>query len=347
MVRIPLSADLNLVSSPHMRNLIEKIKRMLRIVRVTFIRKIIHLTRKVVLPGFEGVSLWEILFFFVYSIRRGFLTTRASSVAFHFFLAMIPFGLVMVILGAYIPYFDLEEDVLPVFGSFIPESIFSQFTSNLDRFQNSTVTSLVSYGFVLALYFSSNGFSQLISSFNKSKSGFKKRSWWSVKITSLLFVFAIIIGVFVLVIIALIAMKLLNFWGDYIPFIERNGDLIFSIFNALFVAAMLYFAIAMIYYFAPSNRKGFRFFSAGSTLATILIIIVSEFYSFYIQKFSNYDELYGSLGTIMMLLLWIYLISIMLLVGFELNARIYGAAENRRLSNLENIQKIIREEEEE
>lgn len=320
-----------------MKKIRDSVLRWLRILRVTLIRKIIHLTRKIVLPGFEGVSLWEILFFFVWSIRRGLLTTRASSLAFHFFLAMIPFGLVMVIVMAYIPYFDLEKDVLPVFGSFIPETIFNQFVQNISEFQHSTVSSLISYGFILALYFSSNGFTVLIKSFNTSKVRFEKRKWWSVKITALVFVFVIIIGVLALVLVALLERKLLNFWGEHSGFIADNGAIIFSITTAVFVAIMLYFAIATIYYFGPSNRKEFRFFSAGSTLATVLIILISELYSFYIQKFAKYNELYGSLGTIMMLLLWIYLISFVLLLGFELNASIHGAMQKKQLDNLDRI----------
>lgn len=327
-----------------MRNLIQRIKRLWRILRVTLIRKVIHLTRRVVLPGFEGVSLWEILFFFVWTIRNGLLATRASSLAFHFFLAMIPFGLVMVIVSAYIPFFDLEKDVLPVFGSFIPETIFNQFVSNLDEFHNSTVNSLISFGFILALYFSSNGFSVLIRSFNNSKIDFKKRSWGSIKITALVFVFVIIVGLFALVMLVLLERKFFNYLAEHSDFISAHLSLIFSLTTALLVAVMLYFAIASIYYFGPSKRKGFRFFSAGGTSATILIILISKLYSFYIQKFAKYDELYGSLGTIMMLLLWIYLISFVLLLGFELNASIHGAVQRKQLDRLGDIEKRYQEE---
>jgi len=318
--------------------------RLLRIIRVTLIRKVIHASRKIIIPGFEGVSLWEILFFFVYSVRRGFVATRASSLAFHFFLAMIPFGLVMVIVTAYIPYFHLQEDVMPVFGSFIPETIFNQFVSNLDVFQDSTVNSLISYGFILALYFSSNGFSVLIRSFNSSTVKFEKRKWWSAKITAIAFVLVIIVGVLFLLVVALLERKLLNYWSEYSVFVSSHSDVIFSIATALFVTVMLYFAIATIYYFGPSNRKEFKFFSAGGTLATVLIIVTSELYSFYIQKFANYDELYGSLGTIMMLLLWIYIISFVLLLGFELNASIHGAVKKKQLDNLARIKGRYEEE---
>ncbi len=322
-----------------MKDLLNKIKRFARIIRVTLIRKIIHFSRKIIIPGFEGISLWEILFFFVWSIRRGLLATRSSSLAFHFFLAMIPFGLVMVIITAYVPYFDLKQDVLPVFGSFIPEGVFNQFVSNADQFENSTVTSLISYGFILALYFSSNGFSVLIKSFNSSRSSFEKRNWWSIKITALGFVLAMIFSIFLLVVTVLLERKLLNYWAESSDFIAENLPLIFSITTPLFIAIGLYFAIAFIYYFGPSNRKEFRFFSAGGTLATVFIILVSELYSYYVQEFATYNELYGSLGTIMMLLLWIYLISFVLLLGFELNASIHGAVQKKRLNNLEHIEK--------
>lgn len=320
-----------------MQSLVSNIKRLLRVLRVTVIRKIIHLTRRIIIPGFEGISLWEILFFFVWSIRRGLVTTRASSLAFHFFLAMIPFGLVMVIVSAYLPFFDLQEDILPVFGSFIPETIFNQFVSNISDFQNSTVNSLISFGFILALYFSSNGFSVLIRSFNSSKVSFEKRKWWSAKITAILFVFVIIVAILALVFVVLLERKALNFLAENSEFVADNLSTIFSIVTALFVSIMLYLAIAFIYYFGPSNCKEFRFFSAGSTLATVLIIVISELYSFYIQKFAKYDELYGSLGTIMMLLLWIYIISFVLLLGFELNASIHGAVQKKKLDDLERI----------
>ena len=293
------------------------------------------------MPGFEGVSLYEILFFFFWSLRRGLLATRASSLAFHFFLAMIPFGLVLVILSAYLPFFNLERDVIPVFGGFIPESVFNNFVSNLDEFQNSTVNSLVSFGFILALYFSSNGFTELIQAFNSSKVGFDKRSWLSTKITSILFVFGIIGGLLALFIGVILIRKFLHFSGMNSEFIANNLDLVFSIITYVIVILVLYFAIAFIYYFGPSNRKQFKFFSAEATLSTVLIILSSQLYSFYIQQFSTYNELYGSLGTIMILLLWIYLISFVLLLGFELNASIHGVLQKKKLDSVDKLEERI------
>ncbi len=308
-----------------------------RIFKVTVLRRTIHLTRKIVIPGFEGISLWEILFFFFWSLRRGLVGTRASSLAFHFFLAMIPFGLVLVIVSAYVPFFDLDQDIIPVFKSFIPESLFNNFINRLTDFQNSTVNSLISFGFILALYFSSNGFSVLIRSFNSSRTKFAKRNWWSVKLISIVFVFGVVLGILLLFFAILVIRKSMGMWAETSRFVMNNLELFTSIITFFVVGFSLYLALACIYYFAPSNRKQFRFFSAGGTLSTIMFILISELYSFYIQKFARYNELYGSLGTIMMLLLWIYLISFVLLLGFELNASIHGAMQKKKLDDLTEI----------
>jgi len=318
---------------------IEKIKRIVRILRVTIVRKTIHVTRKIKLPGFEGLSLWEVLFFFVWSVRKGLITIRAASLAFHFFLAMIPFGLLLVILSAYLPFYDIEQDIVPILAGFIPEQLVTNFLSSMHDFEHSSVSSLISFGFVLSLYFSSNGFAVMIETFNHSQHNFKKRGYWSVKIASVVFVIVFLIGLLISFFILLTEKRMLNNWADRSVFVESHYYTFFLILNGLFFALVLYFAIALIYYFGPSKREGFRFFSAGATLTTLFIIVISVVYVYYINEFSKYNELYGSIGTIMILLLWIYFVSISLLVGFELNASIHGARMKKHLNRLDKIEK--------
>ncbi|MCG8575525.1 MAG: YihY/virulence factor BrkB family protein [Flavobacteriales bacterium] len=320
-----------------MKGFLDGIKRWGRILRVTLIRKIIHLSRKVKVPGFEGISLWEILFFFGYSIRNGFVTTRASSLAFHFFLAMIPFGLILVVLSDSFSFFDLDHDVIPVLGSFIPEDIFNNFVGNLHEFQHSTVNSLISVGFVIALYFTSNGFNVMIKTFNHSKIDYKKRKWWAIRITSFILVVVFVIGILLMFIAILYMRKLFVNWTEVSDFAANNFGWMFTTASLILVMTWMYFGIALLYYWAPSKRKTFRFFSAGASLATILIVLISEGYSLYIQNFARYNELYGSLGTIMALMLWMYFISFALLIGFELNASIHGAITHRKLNNFKEI----------
>lgn len=326
-----------------MKNLIQYIFRLYRILRVIIVRKVIHLSRKIVLPGFEGISLWEILFFFVWSIRKGLISTRASALAFHFYLALIPFALVLVVSCAYVPFFDLKDDIVPILSGFIPELLVGKFIEGLDEFENSTVNSIISVGFVLALYFISNGFSVMIKAFNSSKIKFEKRSWMSSKLIS----FALVVGFIVSIILIFLFMvwqrKLLLIGATSFDFIAANADWMNYVFAFIFIGAIIYFGIAVLYYVGPANHSNFKFFSAGATLATILIILIFLLYSFYIQNFANYNALYGSVGTIIIILMWIYLNAFALLIGFELNASIHGAVMKKKLEDFSKLEKGIPE----
>ncbi|MEO9533837.1 MAG: YihY/virulence factor BrkB family protein [Crocinitomicaceae bacterium] len=316
----------------------DKINRLIRIVRAIYIRKFIHITRLIKLPGFQGVSLWEIIFFFLYSIRKGLIGMRAASVAFHFFLAMIPFGLVLVVLTSYTPGLNLEADIAPVISALIPDQLFNKFISGVHEYEHSSVSSWLSVGFVLALYFTSNGFNVLIRAFNSSKMKFEKRKWWSIRLVSLGFVFIFILGIiFTFYFIILVRMGLIKL-SNTSDFVTNYFDTIYVGIDIIALGAMLYFGIALLYYMGPRRRSQFKFFSPGATLATLLILIISVFYELYIAYYASYNDLYGSLGTIMILLFWIYLISYALLIGFELNASIHGAMHQKSLSRLQDLE---------
>ena len=263
---------------------------------------------------------------------------RASALAFHFFLAMIPFGLIMVVLSDSLHFFDLDDDIIPVLGSFIPENLYNNFVDNIHQFQNSTVSSLISVGFIVALYFTSNGFNIMIKMFNQSKMKYHKRNWFGTRVTSFAFVIVFIVGILLMFLLVVWIRRWLNDLSATSEFFANNNGWIFTVSTLLLVAVFLYFAIALLYYWGPSSRKTFKFFSAGATLSTILIILISEGYTLYIQNFAHYNELYGSLGTLIALMLWIYLISFVLLIGFELNASIHGAMRNRKLQNYRDIE---------
>lgn len=303
-----------------------------------YIRKLIHLARRIKLPGFQGISLWEVIFFFLYSLRRGLIGIRAGAVAFHFFLALIPFGLVLVVLTNYTPGIELEADIGPVISSLIPDQLFEKFMSGLEQYENSSVSSLISFGFLMALYFTSNGFSVLIKAFNNSKMDFKKREkWWSVRLLSFGYVVSFIVAIFITFYILIFVRKGMVLWAESSTFVADYFDQIYIITDFLFLGFLVYCGISLMYHFGPKVRTGFHFFSPGATLAFLLVVIISVLYELYVTYFANYNELYGSLGTIIMMMLWIYMISFALLIGFELNASIQGALQNKKLNNLEEL----------
>jgi membrane protein len=263
---------------------------------------------------------------------------RAAAVGFHFFLAMIPFGLVLVVLTSYTPGIDLEADIAPVISGFIPDQLFGRFMAGLKEYEHSSVTSWISLGFVMALYFTSNGFNVLIRAFNSSRLKFDKRKWWSVRLLSFGFVFiflsGLIITFYVIILVRIGLVKL----AHASEFVHNYFDQIYAFTDLLCLIILLYFGIAVLYYLGPRDRKNFKFFSPGATLATVSIIIISALYELYVVYYASYNDLYGSLGTIIMLLLWIYLISYALLIGFELNASIHGALQKMRLSRLKELE---------
>lgn len=317
----------------------DSFKKLFRILKVTYFRKFIHFTRKIVLPGFEGISIWEILVFFVWSIRKGLIATRASSLAFHFFLALIPFGLALVISSAYVPFFDLREDIIPIMSGFVPEILIGNFIDGLDDLENSTVNSMISVGFVMAIFFISNGFRVMINAFNSSKIDFEKRSWLSTRLISLVLVLGFLISIITMLLFIVWERKLLILLGDNVAFVSNNFNFIFYGLAFLIIGAILYFSISFLFYIGPSKQSTFKFMSAGSTLTTTLVILIFLGYSFYVTNYANYNALYGSVGTIIIVLLWIYLNAYALLIGFELNASIHGAIMKKKLQGMSDLEK--------
>lgn len=322
-----------------MLELKNKLKRFTRVLKVTYFRKLIHLTRKIILPGFEGISIWEILVFFVWSIRKGLIGTRASSLAFHFFLALIPFSLTLVISSAYVPFFDLREDIVPILSGIVPELLIDNFIEGLDDLENSTVNSMISGGFLTAIFFISNGFRVMINSFNSSKIKFEKRSWISTRLISLGLVIGFLFSIITMLLFIVWERKLLLILGENMAFVSNNFNFIFYAIAFLIIGAILYFAISFLFYIGPSKQSTFKFMSAGSTLSTSLIVLIFLGYSYYVSNFASYNALYGSVGTIIIVLLWIYFNMYALLVGFELNASIHGAIMKKNLEDMSDLEK--------
>jgi membrane protein len=188
-------------------------------------------------------------------------------------------------------------------------------------------------GFVLSLYFATNGINSLMEAFDNTYHTIETRSAIKQRIVAI-FLVAII------TILLIISIGLITFgtWllSIILPAQILESNLYFSVIVVskwLITFVMLFFAISFIYYFAPAKKRHFRFISAGSTLATLLIISTTLGFNFYVNNFSRYNVLYGSIGTLLIVLLWIYFISFSLLIGFELNASIFHIKRGREKAN--------------
>jgi len=292
---------------------------------------IIRIAKKIKPWGFAGLSIYDVTIFFWKGLIEGAITTRASSLAFNFFLAFFPSIIVFFTLIPYIPIEGLQETLMDLLAIVLPPLTNEITFSTLEDIINNPRGGLLSVGFILALYFSTNGINSLIEAFNASYHVKEVRPLIQQRILSLgltiLLSFMLIIAMG-LIIFGKIAVTYLT---DFEIISNSAADLILY-GKWLVMLAMLLFGISTLFHLGPSLKSRWKFFTAGSILATLGIIITSIGFNYYINHFSQYNKIYGSIGTLMIILIWMYFNSIILLTGFELNASISNAKENKQFS---------------
>lgn len=292
---------------------------------------IIKTLKGIKLPGFEGLSLYIVIVFFVRALEKGSLTTRASAVAFNFFLAFIPAVIFIFSLIPYIPVDNFQDQLFAFIENLLPHDAFVLMKSTIEDTIAIPRGGLLSIGFFLALFFATNGMSSIIDAFNTSYLINHKRSYLSEKMVSLV----LVVILSVLVIFSTTFIVLSNVFLDAIEvMLNINHSIIvylLQVVNWLVVLLFLFFGFSFIFYYGPSKKSKFKFISAGSSFATVLSILTSLLFAFYVNNFGQYNKFYGSLGTLVVALLWIYFNSFSLLLGFELNASIKIAQKRKVL----------------
>jgi len=250
---------------------------------------------------------------------------RASAVAFNFILAIFPTIIFLFTLIAYIPIDGFQEQLLQIMQVLLPRSVFDSVSETFTDIITRQRGGLLSVTAVSALYFSTNGVSTLIDSFNTTYHTIESRPYITQRLFSLLI--TVILSVF-----TLIGVGLIVFGQMGMEFIIKQGlveDGLARFFVEIgrwaVIIALMFFAISVLYFFGPAKQTKWRFFSAGSSLATVLVLITSLGFASFVESFGQYNKLYGSIGTLVIVMLWMQLNSIALLIGFELNASIEDA----------------------
>ena len=306
-------------------------KLIVKFLQLPVIRNIIRLSKEVRIPGFDGLPLYDVTAFFVKGLQNGWLGLRASAVAFNFILAIFPAIIFVFTLIAYIPIDGFQEQLLSIMEVLLPASVFNTVNETFEDIIMRQRTGLLSVTVISALYFSTNGLHALIDSFNTTYHTIESRPYFVQRGIAILLTL-------ILVIFTLVAIGLIVFGTVGMDFIAQKGwiedDLLrFSLNLArwVIIVALMFFAISVLYFLGPAKQTKWRFFSAGSTLATILVLVTSIGFSYFVDNFGQYNKLYGSIGTLVIVMLWTYFNSIALLIGFELNASI----EDAKLRELE------------
>jgi len=281
--------------------------------------------KSLVLPGFDGVPISHVAAFVIKGFTKGVLVTRASSIAFNLLIALLPASIFLFTLIPFIPLPNFQEEIIRLFESFLPADAYGFLESTIVDVVTNKSGGLLLIMFIATVVFSTNGIHAIIHAFIVSAHNFRSRSWVNQRKISVVLLGLVLFLISVagsLVIFGKIAVNKLA----ELDMIEKTMVFyILIVIKWLLIMLLLFLAISFLYYLAPAKRTEFRFFSPGSTLATILFILTSLGFSAYVNNFGHYNKLYGSIGTLMIILIWLYLNSIAILIGFELNVSINAA----------------------
>lgn len=309
--------------------MVEKIKQ--KILHSAPVQFTLSLSKHLVIPGFEGMPLYDVSSFFLKGIQNGSITTRASSLAFKFFLAIFPSIIFLITLIPYIPIDDFQDQLLILLRDILPKNAYEATRETFEDLVKHQRGDLLSFGFLFALYLATDGIHAMISAFNKSNQSIETRSMWKIRGISVALVF-------ILTFLILIAITLIVFSEVALDYLVSKHLLVDSftitlllIGKWLIILALFFCAFSFLYYLGPDQKLKWKFISAGSTFATLLSIVASLCFSFYVNHFGNYNKLYGSIGTLIVIMLWIYFNAIIILLGFELNASIHSAKLKRSI----------------
>ncbi len=274
------------------------------------------------LPGFQGLPVYNVLQFFRRQIKQQGLAERASAIAYNFIMALPPSLLFLFTLIPNLPFISkrsIKYQLHSLILDIIPSQVYNkQVIAFTDTFIDGNKIGLLSFGLLLTLFFSSNGMMGIMRSFNKNYEGFEKRKRLQnrgIALRLTIVIFGLLFAYFILLIMQ----------GALLKLVVQSDTLrsIITYSRWILIIMLVYLTIGFIFKYAPAVQKRWKFSSAGTILATTLSLIATLAFSLFVTNFARYNALYGSIGTIMMLMALIYLNSLALLIGFELNVSIH------------------------
>jgi membrane protein len=293
--------------------------------------KAIHWAQNHSLPGLKRIPIYNLVIFINDELKEDTIVTRANSMAFSFFLAIFP-GLIMLI--SLLPYFPISMDFFGTLQTSIkqimPGSAGDMIFGTVKDIATIPRKGVLSFGFVLAIWFASNGMLSMMHGLEKDyPTTFKQRSDFRKRLTSIQLTFLVTIVLVASMLLVILGNTILHFVFQYVK-LHILVQLAFSALRWLVVLLLFYTTFSTIYRFGSSTWRPISFFNPGALLATVLSILTSWGFSFYVDNFGSYNKLYGSIGTLIVLMVWIQMNCMILLIGFELNAGIAVLRDRRK-----------------
>lgn len=303
-----------------------------RLEKIPVVNWLVRLLKSIKLKAFEGLSFYDLLEMYLLGIVKGTLSARASSIAFSLFMALFPLMIFLVTLVPFlIPYVSVgtenfDGQFLLFLESFLPSATSDYFGEIYQQIKDQKRGGLLSSTFLLSIFLVANGVNSIFGGFENS---------YHVELTRNFlrqYAYALMVGLIlsILLIVGAVAFVYFEFYiveytseylGKTLGYDVEKGDTIgVQLTKILFFMVLSYLTTAILYYFGTAEGRKARFFSAGALMTTLLFVLTSYLFGVYVEKFARYNELYGALGGLLILMVFIWLNCNILLLGFELNA---------------------------
>lgn len=297
--------------------------------KIPVIRPLMHFTKKIKLPWLEGLSFYDLLELYFIGIAKGAFSYRASAIAFSFFMALFPFALFILNLIPYIPIENFQADFLQFVEESVPPNTYDAIYKIINDILNNSYQGLLSSGFLLSIFLMANGVNAILGGFEFSRHITVTRGFFRQ--------YAVSLGIAVLLsLLLIITVSSIVVFEYIIQTMKSRGIFdninLVSIGRFAFVGLMILTATSILFKFGTKQTRRNSFFSIGSIFTTVLIVLTSFVFGIYVVRFAKYNELYGSIGTLLILMIYIWLNCLILLLGFELN----GAINKLKRKNLFN-----------
>ena len=289
------------------------------------VERIKSVLRLVVIPGFEGMPLYDVLVYFVKGFTQVNLIDRAAAVAFFVFLALFPSILFLFTLIPYFPLQGVTANVLEALQAILPPGTYESVSSTINQIMSIEHGGLMSIGLLLAFYFSTSAVSSFFRGFNMGDKEFGQIPFLKLQLYSILVMIMFVLLLLISIVLITLGQRLLPILFVKMHFYSGFTVFMINMLRWLVVIFALIVAMSLLYHFGNPRSRKFKLFTPGSILFAALFIVGTMLFNFYISNISTYNLLYGSIGGLIIFVIWIFFNCILILIGYELNKSITKA----------------------
>lgn len=302
-----------------------------RLLKNPFYGKFREALKTIQLPRQGSISLYQFGSRFIDNFRKHEVFERSNAVAYNLILAIFP---AIIFLFTLTPYITLlfpsvnQDSIMGLLATMLPKSMYETIAETVLDIVSNQRGGLLTFGFGAALFLATNGMTALIHAFNACYKTTESRSAWRVRLTATSLTLILAMVLLLTVIMVIVGQIVLDYIGanlrefSYLE-VDEFTLTMFQLMRLFIVFVGFFLAISCIYYFGPSVHYNWHFLSTGSLLATFASMAVSYGFSAYVTSIGSYNKLYGSIGVLIALMVWIQLLSVVLLGGYEINSTLH------------------------